>query len=117
MLDEHGVDMQVVTLTTPGTHVEEPDVAVRLASLVNDEFKEAMDARGQHFTALATLPLNDPAAAAKELDRALTQLGMPGRDAVQQRQRRRAERPAVLADLRSGESSTAPCSTSTRSIR
>jgi aminocarboxymuconate-semialdehyde decarboxylase len=78
VLDELGVDTQVVTLTTPGTHVEKPDVAVRLASLVNDEFRDAMNRPDKHFIALATLPLNDPAAAAKELDRALTQLRMPG---------------------------------------
>jgi aminocarboxymuconate-semialdehyde decarboxylase len=78
VLDEHGVTMQVVTLTTPGTHVESPATAVRLASLVNDEFKEAIGTRGRHFTALATLPLNDAAASVRELDRAMRQLGLPG---------------------------------------
>ena len=78
VLDEHGVAMQVLTLTTPGTHVEAPAVAARLASLVNDEFREAIDARGHHFTALATLPLNDPAASARELERAIGQLKLPG---------------------------------------
>jgi aminocarboxymuconate-semialdehyde decarboxylase len=78
VLDEHGVNRQVVTLTTPGTHVETPARAVELAALVNDEFREAMDTRGQHFTALATLPLNDPAASVKELERACRQLHMPG---------------------------------------
>ena len=78
VLDRHGVGLQVLTLTTPGTHVETPAAAVRLASLVNDEFREAIDTRGQHFTALATLPLNDPAASATELERAMGQLGLPG---------------------------------------
>ena len=78
VLDKHGVTMQVVTLTTPGTHVEEPATAVRLASLVNDEFKEAIETRGRHFTALATLPLNDPAASLKEFTRATGELGMRG---------------------------------------
>ena len=78
VLDAQGVSLQVLTLTTPGTHVESPATAVQLASLVNDEFKEAMDTRGHHFTALATLPLNDPAASVKELDRAIAQLGMRG---------------------------------------
>jgi aminocarboxymuconate-semialdehyde decarboxylase len=78
VLDEHGVAMQVVTLTTPGTHVETPAVAARLASLVNDEFREAIDTRGHHFTALATLPLNDPQASARELQRAMTELKLPG---------------------------------------
>jgi aminocarboxymuconate-semialdehyde decarboxylase len=70
--------MQVVTLTTPGTHVESPATAARLASMVNDEFREAIETRGRHFTALATLPLNDPAASLKEFDRATTQLGLRG---------------------------------------
>jgi aminocarboxymuconate-semialdehyde decarboxylase len=78
VLDKHGVTMQVITLTTPGTHVETLAVAAKLASMVNDEFKEVMDARGSRFVALATLPLNDPAASAKEFDRATGQLGMPG---------------------------------------
>jgi aminocarboxymuconate-semialdehyde decarboxylase len=78
VLDTHGVTMQVVTLTTPGTHVETPAVAAKLASMVNDEFKEAVDTRGHHFTSLATLPLNDPAASAKEFERATVQLGLPG---------------------------------------
>ena len=78
VLAKHGVDMQVVTLTTPGTHVETPATAARLASLVNDEFREAMETRGTRFTALATLPLNDPAASRRELERAMRQLKMPG---------------------------------------
>ena len=78
VLDKHGVTTQVVTLTTPGTHVETPAVAAKLASMVNDEFKEAIDTRGHHFTSLATLPLNDPAASAKEFERATVQLGLPG---------------------------------------
>jgi len=78
VLDEYGVAMQVLTLTTPGTHVEPPAVAVRLAALVNDEFREAIDARGRRFTALATLPLVDAGAAARELERAIRQLGLRG---------------------------------------
>jgi aminocarboxymuconate-semialdehyde decarboxylase len=78
VLDQHGVGMQVLTLTTPGTHVETPATAVRLAALVNDELREAIDTRGTRFTALATLPLNDPPAAARELERAMRQLGLPG---------------------------------------
>jgi aminocarboxymuconate-semialdehyde decarboxylase len=78
VLDQAGVARQVLSLTTPGTHVEEPATAVRLASLVNDEFREAMETRGRHFTALATLPLNDPAASVQEFVRAYDQLRMPG---------------------------------------
>ena len=73
-----GVDMQVVTLTTPGTHVETPERAAALARLVNDAFAAVIKERGKHFTALATLPLNDPAASVKELERAMEKLGLKG---------------------------------------
>ena len=73
-----GVDLQVLTLTTPGTHVESPAIAARLASLVNDAFARAAHDDSRRFTALATLPLNDPAASARELDRAMRQLGLRG---------------------------------------
>jgi aminocarboxymuconate-semialdehyde decarboxylase len=75
---EHGVDTQVLSLTTPGTHVETPATAARLASLVNDAFRTAIDRKNGHCTALATLPLNDPAAAQRELERAMRQLGLKG---------------------------------------
>jgi aminocarboxymuconate-semialdehyde decarboxylase len=78
MLDDLGIDMQVYTLTTPGTHVESPATAARLASLVNDEFAEGIAAHRGRFSALATLPLNDAAASVKELERAMRQLHLPG---------------------------------------
>jgi aminocarboxymuconate-semialdehyde decarboxylase len=78
VLARHGVDTQVLSLTTPGTHVEAPAAAARLASLVNDAFAEAVRDRRGRFAALATLPLNDPAASVRELERACTQLGLPG---------------------------------------
>ncbi len=77
VLEELGVDKQVVTLTTPGTHVETPELASRLAALVNDAFAEVVATR-HRFAALATLPLNDPRASTRELQRAMTELHMPG---------------------------------------
>jgi len=78
VLIEQGVDTQVVTLTTPGTHVESPANAARLASLVNDAFASGVAAKRGRFAALATLPLNDPRASVAELERACRQLGMRG---------------------------------------
>ena len=78
VLIEHGVDTQVLTLTTPGTHVESPATAVHLAQIVNDAFAEVVRNKKGRFTALATLPLNDPAASVNELERASRELGFPG---------------------------------------
>ncbi|MBZ5699728.1 MAG: amidohydrolase [Acidobacteriia bacterium] len=78
MLKESGVDTQIISLTTPGTHVESPANAARLASLVNDAFARVVSEKEGRFVAYATLPLNDPAASVHELERACTQLGMCG---------------------------------------
>jgi aminocarboxymuconate-semialdehyde decarboxylase len=78
VLEKAGIDTQVITLTTPGTHIEEPARAAELARLVNDAFARVVAERGPRFTALATLPLNDPAASVAEFDRAVNQLGFRG---------------------------------------
>ena len=78
VLDEHGVTTQLLSFTTPGVHVEAPDVAVAWARMVNDAFARAVRERPGRFAALATLPLNDPAASVAELERAMTTLRLPG---------------------------------------
>jgi aminocarboxymuconate-semialdehyde decarboxylase len=78
VLEQGHVDTQVITLTTPGTHVEKPAVAIRLATLVNDAFARIVSERGPRFAALATLPLCDPAASVRELTRAMDELRFPG---------------------------------------
>src|SRR6185295_289604 len=78
VLEKEGVDTQVITFTTPGTHVEDPATAVIFAQMVNDAFAEIVWQRAPRFTALATLPLNDPAASVAELERAVKKLKFPG---------------------------------------
>jgi aminocarboxymuconate-semialdehyde decarboxylase len=78
VLIELGVDTQVITLTTPGTHVEKPETAVRFAALVNDAFAAIKESKKGRFAPLATLPLNDPAASVTELLRACRDLKLPG---------------------------------------
>jgi aminocarboxymuconate-semialdehyde decarboxylase len=77
VLREHGVDKQVITFTTPGVHFEEPSTAVAMARAVNDAFGREVQRRS-HFAALATLPLNGPAEAVRELERAMKEHGLPG---------------------------------------
>ncbi len=78
VLVEHKVDTQVLSFTTPGVHVEPREVAIRLAREINDAFARVVQSSRGRFTALATLPLNDPAESVKELERAMTALGLPG---------------------------------------
>jgi aminocarboxymuconate-semialdehyde decarboxylase len=78
VMDEQGIDVQAFSLTTPGVHVEEPKLGIRLARMVNDAFAEAATEHTGRFAPFAALPLQDPDAAADELDRAITQLGHKG---------------------------------------
>ena len=78
VLAREDVDTQVISLTTPGTHVERPELAVKLARLVNDAFAKIVRERSPRFAALATLPLCDPEASVAELRRAVEELRFPG---------------------------------------
>ena len=78
VLDKVGIDKQVLTFTSPGTHVEEPDRAAALASMVNDAFAAIVRDKSERFTALATLPLNNPEATVREFERATGELGFAG---------------------------------------
>lgn len=78
VLDEHGVTTQLLTFTTPGVHVEPPEISVAWARTVNDAFARVVGERRGRFAALATLPLNDPGASVAELERAMSTLGLPG---------------------------------------
>lgn len=73
-----GIDMQVITLTTPGVEREKPDRGVRLARLTNDAYGEIMEKYHNRFIALATLPMQDPLAAVAELERAVKDRGLRG---------------------------------------
>jgi aminocarboxymuconate-semialdehyde decarboxylase len=78
VLERAGVTTQVITLTTPGTHVESAPRGVELAQLVNDAFGRIVADRAPRFSALATLPLNDARASVVELRRAVEELRLPG---------------------------------------
>ncbi|MFC1477388.1 amidohydrolase family protein [candidate division KSB1 bacterium] len=78
VLDREGVDTQVLTFTTPGTHIELKERSAELAGLVNDCYAKIIDEYNGRYTALATLPMNDPAASVVELERVVKDLGIKG---------------------------------------
>ncbi len=75
---EAGVDRQVLSFTAPGTSIEEPQRAIELAGLVNSSLGAAVRDNPEQYTALATLPMSTPEAAADELERAMKELQLPG---------------------------------------
>jgi aminocarboxymuconate-semialdehyde decarboxylase len=78
VMEHAGITKQVLSFTAPGTLIEAPKQSVALAKTVNDVLARIKDERRVRFTALATLPLNDPAASVAELGRAVGQLGFRG---------------------------------------
>ena len=77
-MDESGVDVQVLSLTSPGVQNLEPAQAVELARAANDAVAEVVRKNPDRFEAFATLPTPDPQAAAEELNRAVGELGLKG---------------------------------------
>ncbi len=78
VLEKAGIDKQILTFTSPGTHIECAARAATLAQMVNEALAKIKDERRDRFTALATLPLNDPEASTKEFERATSELGFKG---------------------------------------
>lgn len=74
-----GLDMEVLSLNSPGIQAEkDPKAAVRQAITVNDFLAGVIIEHPGRFSGFAALPLQDPPAAADELERAVTQLGLRG---------------------------------------
>lgn len=77
-MDRTGLDVQVLSLTTPGVQNLDVDRQVTLARHANDVVAAAVAARPERFQGLAALPTATPSAAAEELERAICELGLDG---------------------------------------
>jgi predicted TIM-barrel fold metal-dependent hydrolase len=77
-MDAAGIDLQVLSHNQPGCQALAASEAIPLAKEVNDHLFEAVKAHPGRFAGFAALPTADPAAAAKELERAVTKLGFKG---------------------------------------
>lgn len=78
IMDEHGIAMQVLALASPGVQVFDAPTATALAALANDRLVEAIAHHPDRFSGLAAVAPQDPAAAAKEIERAATKLDLRG---------------------------------------
>jgi predicted TIM-barrel fold metal-dependent hydrolase len=77
-MDAVGLDVQVISLTSPGLHSLSADEATRLQVATNDRIAELVAGHPDRFQGFATLATPAPAAAAAELERAVTELGLHG---------------------------------------
>jgi len=78
-MDANGIDMQILSLTTPGIQaIIDGDEAVYRAQKTNDFLAEVVRAHPTRYAGFACLPCQKPDEAADELERAVTELGLRG---------------------------------------
>jgi 2,3-dihydroxybenzoate decarboxylase len=91
-MDEAGIDMQVLSLSYPDLDFFKTADAVALSKIVNDELAETVKRYPTRFSSFCCLPMQDPEAAADELERAVTKLGLKGAMVNENRERTYADR-------------------------
>lgn len=78
LMDESGVDVQVLSVTTPALHNLDPEESVDLARRTNDLIAATVANYPTRFQGFAVLPTASPSEAALELERSVTSLGLAG---------------------------------------
>jgi 5-carboxyvanillate decarboxylase len=78
-MDRDGIDTQLLLLGAPGVQIFDADEATAMARLTNERATdEAVRKYPGRFALLAAVAPQDPAGAARELERAVTRLGAKG---------------------------------------
>lgn len=78
-LDANGIELQVLSLNPQLIRDHLPaELAIACTTSVNDELAETVRETPDRFAGLAALPLQDPKAAVRELERAMTELKLAG---------------------------------------
>jgi 5-carboxyvanillate decarboxylase len=77
-MDSSGIARQILSLTNPGVQVFDAQTGAALAISCNDQLAEAIRKYPDRFSGLAAIAPQNPAAAAKELDRGVRKLGLKG---------------------------------------
>jgi gamma-resorcylate decarboxylase len=78
-MDAHGVAMMILSLNAPAVQaIADKARAIEVAKQANDALAETVRKRPDRYAAFAALPMQDPEAAAAELERCIKQLGFVG---------------------------------------
>ncbi len=77
-MDEHKIDMQILSYTSPVSEKVPAHEAVRICRRANDILAEKVSAHPKRFSAFATLPMSSPEEAADELERCVKEYDFCG---------------------------------------
>ncbi len=79
MMDRNGIELAILSLNAPAIQgILDRDQAVETARKANDAIRDAIDRHPGRYAGLAALPMQDPKAAALELERCVKDLGFKG---------------------------------------
>ena len=77
-MDRVGIDVEVVSLSTPNVFFTEAEHQPEIARMVNDAYAELVTQHPTRFKGFASIPMDDPDAALRELHRAIDKLKLNG---------------------------------------
>ena len=77
-MDRVGIDIEVISLSTPNLFFADAQRQPEIARMVNDAYAELMAQHPTRFKAFASIPMDSPDEAVKELHRAIDELKMNG---------------------------------------
>ena len=77
-MDRVGIDVEVLSLSTPNVYFAPPERQAEVARLVNDAYADLASRHPTRFKGFASIPMDDPDAALRELERTQGELRMNG---------------------------------------
>jgi aminocarboxymuconate-semialdehyde decarboxylase len=77
-MDRVGIDTEVLSLSTPNVYFVEGKAQADVARMVNDAYADLVAKHPGRFLGFASIPMDDPNAALRELERAMDELRMQG---------------------------------------
>jgi 5-carboxyvanillate decarboxylase len=77
-MDDTGIDMQILSLTSPGVQMFDAATATSLAKSSNDQLADAIKKHPTRFAGLVAVAPQDPQSAAREIERGIKSLGLKG---------------------------------------
>lgn len=77
-MDRVGIDVEVVSLSTPNVFFTDAQHQPEIARIVNDAYAELAATHPERFKTFASIPMDSPDEALKELHRAIDELKMNG---------------------------------------